>query len=231
MVSTSLGKRLIAFPNLGRTLSIIHSRNTLFNHVYINSTSTHGSSRNTDGADTIYSSHITFRNWEVDNGDDSISLKANSTDIVIEDSLFHRGLGIAIGSIGQYKGVWESIERVRVRNVSFSKTLHTVYFKTWTGEQVNYPPNGGGGGLGCMFLHFFENRARGRNGWSVFANVLLQLARCIRYDIPRPQSHRPARPGYRYFTVYHFLRYSGELHLVRVPAAGFVVCQSDRDDD
>lgn len=136
--------------NPRRTLSIIHSRNTLFTHIYVNSTSTHASSRNTDGADTIYSSHITFRNWEVDNGDDSISLKANSTDIVIEDSLFHRGLGIAIGSIGQYKDVWETIERLRVRNVTFDKTLHAVYFKTWTGEQVNYPPNGGGGGLGCM---------------------------------------------------------------------------------
>ncbi|KAJ5698026.1 hypothetical protein N7462_000031 [Penicillium macrosclerotiorum] len=130
------------------TLSIIHTHRTLFDHIYVNSTSSGGSSRNTDGADTIYSSHITFRNWEVDNGDDSISVKANSTDILIEDSLFHRGLGIAIGSIGQYKDVYEIVERVTVRNITYSKTLHAVYFKTWTGEQVNYPPNGGGGGLG-----------------------------------------------------------------------------------
>lgn len=26
-----------------------------------------------------------------------------------------------------------------------------MYFKTWTGDQVGYPPNGGGGGLGCTF--------------------------------------------------------------------------------
>jgi polygalacturonase len=142
------------YPRL-RTLSIIHSRNTLFDHIYVNSTSVHASSRNTDGADTIYSSHITFRNWEVDNGDDSISLKANSTDILIEDSLFHRGLGIAIGSIGQYKDTYETIQRVKARNITYSKTLHAVYFKTWTGEQVNYPPNGGGGGLGCMFASIF----------------------------------------------------------------------------
>jgi polygalacturonase len=134
-----------------RTLSIIYTQNTLFDNIYVNSTSTHASSRNTDGADTIYSSHITFRNWEVDNGDDNISIKANSTDILIEDSLFHRGLGIAIGSIGQYKDAYETVQRVRVRNITYSKTLHAVYFKTWTGEQVNYPPNGGGGGLGGMF--------------------------------------------------------------------------------
>lgn len=135
-----------------RTLSIIHSQRTLFEHIYVNNTNHGGSSRNTDGADTIYSSHITFRNWEVDNGDDSISLKANSTDILIEDSVFHRGLGIAIGSIGQYKDVYEVVEQVTVRNITFDKTLHAVYFKTWTGEQVNYPPNGGGGGLGRKFL-------------------------------------------------------------------------------
>lgn len=41
---------------------------------------------------------------------------------------------------------------MQARNVTFSKTLHAVYFKTWTGEQVNYPPNGGGGGLGCAFF-------------------------------------------------------------------------------
>lgn len=56
----------------------------------------------TDGADTIYVNNITFRNWVVDNGDDSISMKANSTNVLIEDCDFYTGLGIAIGSIGQY---------------------------------------------------------------------------------------------------------------------------------
>lgn len=56
----------------------------------------------TDGANTIYADNITFRNWVVDNGDDSIALKANSTNILIEDCEFHTGLGLAIGSIGQY---------------------------------------------------------------------------------------------------------------------------------
>lgn len=135
-----------------RTMSIIHSHRILFDNIYVNNTNHGGSSRNTDGADTIYSSHITFRNWEVVNGDDSISLKANSTDILIEDCLFRNGLGIAIGSIGQYKGVYEIVERLTVRNITFDQTLHAVYFKTWTGEQVNYPPNGGGGGLGRKFL-------------------------------------------------------------------------------
>ncbi|GIC93670.1 putative exo-polygalacturonase [Aspergillus udagawae] len=132
------------------TLSVINSHHILFDSIYVNSTTTNGNSaHNTDGADTIYSSHITFNNWTVVNGDDSISAKANSTDILITNSVFYRGLGIAIGSIGQYKDVFETIERVRAENITYYGTLHSLYFKTWTGEQVNYPPNGGGGGLGC----------------------------------------------------------------------------------
>lgn len=61
----------------------------------------------TDGADTVYADNITFRNWIVDNGDDSISMKANSTNILIENCDFYTGLGLAIGSIGQYGTCYE----------------------------------------------------------------------------------------------------------------------------
>lgn len=81
---------------------------------------------NTDGADTIRSSHISFNNWTVYNGDDSISLKGNSTNISITNSHFHNGLGIAIGSIGQYDGEYEIIQGLTVDNVTFTKTQHAV---------------------------------------------------------------------------------------------------------
>jgi polygalacturonase len=133
-----------------RTMTVLKSDGVLLQNIYVNSTSSSGSpARNTDGADTIYSNNIHFDQWTVVNGDDSISLKANSTNILITNSTFYNGLGVAIGSIGQYKGVWETIENVTASHISFYKTLHGGYVKTWTGEQVGYPPNGGGGGLGC----------------------------------------------------------------------------------
>lgn len=64
----------------------------------------------------------------------------------------YSGTGMAMGSIGQYKGVYENIQRVQAKDITFVNTLHTVYFKTWTGEQVGYPPNGGGGGLGSKYI-------------------------------------------------------------------------------
>ncbi|KUJ21632.1 glycoside hydrolase family 28 protein [Mollisia scopiformis] len=140
------------------TMTIIHSQHVLLEDIYVNSTShTHSPARNTDGADTMFSSHITFSRWTVANGDDSISLKANSTDISIKDSVFYKGLGVAIGSIGQYKDVFELIENVYVGNVTCVDTAYAAYVKTWTGEQAGYPPNGGGGGLGYARNVTFTN--------------------------------------------------------------------------
>lgn len=75
-------------------------------------------------------------------------MKANSTNITIRDSHFYNGLGIAVGSIGQYNDAFETVENIHVENVYLSNTLHAFYVKTWTDDQVGYPPNGGGGGLG-----------------------------------------------------------------------------------
>ncbi|OCL01446.1 glycoside hydrolase family 28 protein [Glonium stellatum] len=133
------------------TMAILKSQNVLLEDIYVNSTTHNGNpARNTDGADTIFSDRITFRKWVVDNGDDCISLKANSTNIIVEDSIFHRGLGLALGSIGQYLNQFETIENVYAQNITCFSTRYAAYIKTWTGQQVGYPPNGGGGGLGYI---------------------------------------------------------------------------------
>lgn len=81
---------------------------------------------NNDGADTVYSSHINFDRWTVYNGDDSIALKANSTDVRITNSAFYDGSGIALGSIGQFRDVYETIERVLIENVTVHNCIHAV---------------------------------------------------------------------------------------------------------
>ncbi len=131
-------------------MTVIHSENVLLQDIYVNSTSnTSAPTLNTDGADTIYANNISFKRWSVTNGDDSISPKANSTNIHISNCTFYHGVGFALGSIGQYDGVFERIENFTAENVVFHNTLHAAYVKTWTGQQVGYPPNGGGGGIGC----------------------------------------------------------------------------------
>ncbi|KAF3042713.1 hypothetical protein E8E12_008847 [Didymella heteroderae] len=130
------------------TMSIIHSYDSAWQDIFINNTGNVVSSSNTDGADTFFSSNLLFKNWTVYNGDDSFSAKANSTNITLLDSHFYHGLGIAIGSIGQYDQQFETVENFRAENIYFEDTLHAFYAKTWTDDRVGFPPNGGGGGLG-----------------------------------------------------------------------------------
>lgn len=52
-------------------------------------------------------------------------------------------------AIRQYKNELETIERVYADGLNLINTVHVAYFKTWVGEQMGNPPNGGGGGYGC----------------------------------------------------------------------------------
>lgn len=58
-------------------------------------------------------------------------MKANSTDISVTNSKFYNGLGIALGSIGQYKGAFETMERLHFENISYFNTLHAVSPQTF----------------------------------------------------------------------------------------------------
>ncbi|EJD03461.1 uncharacterized protein FOMMEDRAFT_187148 [Fomitiporia mediterranea MF3/22] len=131
------------------TMAITYSMGLLLQNIYINSTSmNHDPARNTDGVDTFYSDDLVFRNWTVNNDDDFIAPKANSSNILIQDSRFYHGVGVAIGSIGQYPGVYEFIENVFAERITCIECQYAAYVKTWTGVQQGYPPNGGGGGIG-----------------------------------------------------------------------------------
>ncbi|KAI3544722.1 polygalacturonase [Colletotrichum filicis] len=131
------------------TVTITRSKRVLLQDIYVNNTSSNRNpARNTDGANTMFSDNVHFRRWIIKNGDDCIAIKANSTNILIENVEFHDGQGVAIGSIGQYAGRFEAIENVTVRNVLAHGSRYAGRIKTWTGTQLGYPPNGGGGGLG-----------------------------------------------------------------------------------
>ncbi|KAB8296270.1 hypothetical protein EYC80_009044 [Monilinia laxa] len=163
------------------TMTVIHAKNILLENIYVKSTDIRPvefefSSLNTDGADTIYADNITFRGWTVDNGDDSISMKANSTNILIEDCDFHTGLGIAIGSIGQYENQYEIIENITARNIRSYNMRYGVYMKTWTGISTGYPPNGGGAGLGYASNMTFSNFTL-YNNTGIFA-----ITQCTSYN-------------------------------------------------
>ena len=84
----------------------------------------------TSKSQTVYADNITFLRWIVDNGDDSISMKQNSTNIYIANCTFHTGLSFAMGSIGQYPGQINVIENVTAENIILYNTVYGARVKT-----------------------------------------------------------------------------------------------------
>ncbi|EME42600.1 glycoside hydrolase family 28 protein [Dothistroma septosporum NZE10] len=161
------------------TMTVARSERVLLQDIYVNNTSDDRDSRsnvNTDGVDTVYADSITFLRWIIDNGDDSISMKQNSTNIYIADCDFYNGQSLAMGSIGQYPGQIGIMENITAENIRCHNTAYAARVKTWTGVPKGQPPNGGGGGLGLAknitFRDFTLNNV----------NVAWAITQCTSYN-------------------------------------------------
>ncbi|GMK57159.1 hypothetical protein CspeluHIS016_0309990 [Cutaneotrichosporon spelunceum] len=137
----------------------VDSDNVVYESCYVNATSTSGSFeekswlQNTDGIDTYRTNDVVISNFVYQGGDDCIAFKPNSTNIVVQNVTCVGGTGIAFGSIAQYDGVKDLIENVVLKDIKLypsdqCRGYQGVYFKSWIGEEVGHPPNGGGGGYG-----------------------------------------------------------------------------------
>ncbi|KAK4505416.1 hypothetical protein PRZ48_003379 [Zasmidium cellare] len=172
------------------TMSIINSSNLLLESIYVNNTNSIPGAQhpqNTDGADTLFSNNITFNGWTVDNGDDSISCKANSTNILIQNCTFYHGNGIAMGSIGQCDNQINVFANVTARDIVFNGAAQAVYIKTWAGIPSGnppYPPNSGGGGLGYIKNLTFTNFTVNDIGQGKFAALSIQQCYQANQSIP-----------------------------------------------
>jgi polygalacturonase len=138
---------------------VVDSRGVLYESCYVNATSTSGGReekswlQNTDGIDTYRSRDVVISNIVYQGGDDCIAFKPNSTGVVVSNATCVGGTGIAFGSIAQYKGTMDVIEDVVLRDIRLYASdqvrgYQGIYFKSWIGEEVGHPPNGGGGGYG-----------------------------------------------------------------------------------
>ncbi|KIJ58827.1 glycoside hydrolase family 28 protein [Hydnomerulius pinastri MD-312] len=119
---------------------------------------------NTDGIDTYRSDQITITNWVVQNGDDCVAYKGNSTNIFVSNVTCHGGNGIAFGSLGQYQNRTDNVENITMIDINLlpSNVLNgnltgAAYFKAWVGVSMGTPPNGGGGGTGLVNNVTLEN--------------------------------------------------------------------------
>ena len=70
--------------------------------------------KNTDGWDVYRSSNIVIQNSVINNGDDCVSFKPNSTELLVQNMHCNGSHGISVGSLGQYVGEVDIVENVLV---------------------------------------------------------------------------------------------------------------------
>ena len=105
--------------------------------------------KNTDGIDTYRSSNIVLQGWNVNNGDDCIAFKPNSTEILVQNMHCNGSHGISVGSLGQYLGEVDIVENVYVYNASMFNATDGARIKVWPGSPAALSGDlQGGGGSG-----------------------------------------------------------------------------------
>lgn len=98
-----------------------NSTNVVFDSLDISGYSfSKNDAKNTDGWDVYRSSNIAIQNSVVNNGDDCVSFKPNSTEILVQNMHCNGSHGISVGSLGQYVGEVDIVENVLVRCQSYA---------------------------------------------------------------------------------------------------------------
>lgn len=127
---------------------VANSTDVVFSNIDIFGGSTSKNpAKNTDGWDTYRSSNIVIQNSHIDNGDDCVSFKPNSTDIVVQNLVCNGSHGISVGSLGQYVGEVDIVKNIYVANISMSNASDGARIKVWPGaaSALSGDLQGGGG--------------------------------------------------------------------------------------
>ncbi|OIW23885.1 exopolygalacturonase [Coniochaeta ligniaria NRRL 30616] len=125
-----------------------NSSNVVFNNIDISGFSkSKNTAKNTDGWDTYRSSDVTIMNSVINNGDDCVSFKPNSTNILVQSLFCNGSHGISVGSLGQYPGEFDIVEDIFVSNISMHNASDGARIKVWPNapSAMSGDLQGGGG--------------------------------------------------------------------------------------
>ncbi|KAI0402327.1 glycoside hydrolase family 28 protein [Xylaria palmicola] len=167
---------------------IMNSSNVLITDINIWIEVTNSSSRpaNTDGWDTYRSSNIVIQNSTIDNYDDCVSFKPNSTQIIIQNLSCNGSHGISVGSLGQYQGTFDIVEDVYVYNISMSNASDGARIKIWPGVPPNTTGSTEGGGAGYVRNITYEGFYNENVDWAI------ELTQCYFASSPEACIQYPA---------------------------------------
>lgn len=98
------------------------------------------------------SSNIVIQNSIINNGDDCVSFKPNSTEILVQNLHCNGSHGNSVGSLGQYPGEVDIVENIYVYNISMYNASDGARIKVWPGTPSTLSEDlQGGGGSGRVF--------------------------------------------------------------------------------
>ncbi|GJC88930.1 putative exopolygalacturonase X [Colletotrichum liriopes] len=129
--------------------------NVTYSHVNMNSIQTNGKQAqntvlyetNCRSWDTYRSSQVTITDCTIINGDDCVSFKPNSTDILVQNLYCQGSHGISVGSLGQYAGQVDIVQNVHAKNITMVNASNGARIKAWGGSPSATSTKGGGTGL------------------------------------------------------------------------------------
>ncbi|KAK8870023.1 hypothetical protein IAR55_000593 [Kwoniella newhampshirensis] len=127
---------------------VYNSTDVTYSNIQIHSRSSNASApaANSDGWDIYRSTYVTIRDSNVQNGDDCVSFKPNSTYMTVENMICNGSHGISVGSLGQYAGETDIVANVYVRNISMSNAENGARIKVFGGSNDTQSVSGGGSG-------------------------------------------------------------------------------------
>ncbi|WWC69721.1 uncharacterized protein I206_103664 [Kwoniella pini CBS 10737] len=140
---------------------VYQSTDITYSNIQIRSISSNESAEavNSDGWDIYRSSYVTIKDSNIQNGDDCVSFKPNSTYMTVENLICNGSHGISVGSLGQYAGETDIVANVYVRNISMSNAQNGARIKVFGGSNDTKSVSGGGSGYvkNVTFQDFVNN--------------------------------------------------------------------------
>ncbi|KAM3067558.1 hypothetical protein ACMFMG_000126 [Clarireedia jacksonii] len=127
---------------------VANATNVVFDNINIaGGSSSSNVAKNTDGWDTYRSTDIVIQNSVINNGDDCVSFKPNSTNILVQNLFCNGSHGISVGSLGQYVGEYDIVENIYVYNTSLHNATDGARIKVWPNapSALSGDLQGGGG--------------------------------------------------------------------------------------
>ncbi|KAJ8082216.1 hypothetical protein PM082_008063 [Marasmius tenuissimus] len=113
------------------------SRNVTYNNITISAASTSSNGpHNTDGWDTYRSDNVVIKNSVIHNGDDCVSFKPNSTNVLVSNLDCTGSHGISVGSLGQYPDMFDIVENVTAVDIKMTNASDGARIKAWAGAGV-----------------------------------------------------------------------------------------------